>query len=86
MTVVVGVDFLHEVSNFVVCNARDILSEHEFDVVEGDRASVLLVENTEALFGFFLSTAAGDPPVGDHNLNEGKVDAVALQEFRVALL
>ena len=86
MTVVVGVDFLHKVSNFVICNARDILSKHQFDVVEGDGASVLLVENAEALLSFFLSTAAGDPPMGDHNLNEGKVDAVALKEFRVALL
>ena len=86
MTVVVGVDLLHKVSNFVICNARDILSKHQFDVVEGDGASVLLVENAEALLSFIVSTLFSDPPIGNHKLNEGEVDAVALQEFRVALL
>ena len=85
MAVVVGVNLSHEVFDFVLTDSGDVLAQHELNLLEANSVTVLLIEHAEALFGFFLSSLAGDPSVGDDMLNEGEVDTVTLLKFGVAL-
>ena len=85
MAVVVGVNLSHEVFDFVLTDSGDVLAQHELNLLEANSVTVLLIEHAEALFGFFLSSLAGDPSVGDDMLNEGEVDTVTLLKFAVAL-
>lgn len=85
MTVVVGINLFHEVLDLILCNSRNILNQHCLDVLERDRAAVLLIEHAEAFLCLFFSTLAGDPSVSDHNLDEGEVDTVALRKLRITL-
>lgn len=86
MSIVVGVDLAHEVSDIVVGEgAGNVLLQDGLDLLEGHNVALLLIEDTEAFLGLVFAATLGGPSVGDGVLAEGEVDTVTFHEFTVAL-
>ena len=84
---IIGVDFMHEVSNVFVGDrgALKVLLQHCLYLCEGHAVAVLLIKDLESLCGFRLLALLVDPAVGDCLLHEFDVYVGALQKLRVDL-
>ena len=80
-----------EIHHIVICGReRQVLSEHGFDLLVGDELAIALIEQAEALLGFFLlaglRTETLVPMVGHDVLDKLEIDAVTIKNAWVTLL
>ena len=67
-----------------------MLCQDRFDILRSNELTVTLIEETEALFGFFILTSLRSdaliPVVRDHVLHKREIDCVTLDDLRVTFL
>ena len=91
MTRVRFIALSNEVHHILICGREgQILSENWLDILCSNHLTVALIEKSEAFFSLFVfASLRADtlvPVIGDNMFNEGKIDGVSSENFRVTFL